>query len=290
MKRSFTRYFFVAVIAFSLLSCPNPALNRMFEKDTPPIVPPTPTSYTVTFNSQGGSTVSAQGVTFGGMATAPSAPTWGGYIFGGWYTALTGGSKYSFSSAVTGNLTLYARWSNTADDMADFGGAPDEIFAAGSQADWEAAQTAIAAGGPNKDYVIDVDSTFNGNFGGQTFGSDTGVTVSIRGSGEMYRNAGTSGSVLIVNASQTFILRGPTIRGWSGMTVPLVFVLSGGTFIMESGFITNNGNTGVTIYPSGTFTINGIPSTHTSMVYSNGPPDVQNFGIVNGSTGATAGW
>jgi uncharacterized repeat protein (TIGR02543 family) len=68
-------------------------------------------SYTVTFDSNGGSTVAAQNVGHGDKATEPTpAPTKTGHAFGGWYrdAALTAG--YSFNDAVTGNLTLYAKW------------------------------------------------------------------------------------------------------------------------------------------------------------------------------------
>ena len=67
-------------------------------------------SFAVSFNSNGGSTVTAQKVIAGGNATTPADPTKPGYRFGGWYTdeALT--SSYDFSAAVTADLTLYAKW------------------------------------------------------------------------------------------------------------------------------------------------------------------------------------
>ncbi|MCD7787309.1 MAG: InlB B-repeat-containing protein, partial [Firmicutes bacterium] len=67
-------------------------------------------TYTVTFNSNGGSSVSSQTVNSGSTATQPTSPTRSGYTFDGWYTSSSGGSKYSFSTAVTSNLTLYAHW------------------------------------------------------------------------------------------------------------------------------------------------------------------------------------
>ena len=66
--------------------------------------------YTVTFNSNGGSTIPSQTVVEGGVATQPSpAPTKEGYTFDGWYNeSLT--NEYNFSSPVTSDLTLYAKW------------------------------------------------------------------------------------------------------------------------------------------------------------------------------------
>ena len=54
------------------------------------------TSYTVKFETNGGSSVSSQTVTSGGKATKPTDPTKDGYTFAGWYsnTALT--TEYNF--------------------------------------------------------------------------------------------------------------------------------------------------------------------------------------------------
>lgn len=66
--------------------------------------------YTVTFDSNGGSAVSPQTVNYGSKISRPSNPTRSGYTFVGWYknSALT--TAYDFDAAVTGNMTLYAKW------------------------------------------------------------------------------------------------------------------------------------------------------------------------------------
>lgn len=63
--------------------------------------------YTVTFDSKGGSAVSSQTVTEGQAVTKPADPTRNGYTFSGWKL---NGSAYNFGSAVTGNITLVATW------------------------------------------------------------------------------------------------------------------------------------------------------------------------------------
>ena len=69
------------------------------------------TIYTVTFDANGhGTAPQAQNVTSGEKATEPAAPTATGYIFGGWYTEAECTHKYDFSTAVTKNITLYAKW------------------------------------------------------------------------------------------------------------------------------------------------------------------------------------
>lgn len=60
---------------------------------------------TVTFNSDGGSSVAEQKVLKGQKATAPTAPTKAGYEFEGWYN---GETVYDFDQAVTENITLTA--------------------------------------------------------------------------------------------------------------------------------------------------------------------------------------
>jgi len=64
-------------------------------------------SYTVTFDSNGGSTVDSQPVEYGKTATVPTVPTRDGYNFMGWQLD---GADYDFDTAVTGNITLKAVW------------------------------------------------------------------------------------------------------------------------------------------------------------------------------------
>ena len=68
-------------------------------------------TYTVTFNANGhGSAPAAQPVNYGSKAPKPSNPSATGYTFGGWYTDQACTNSYDFNSAVTSNITLYARW------------------------------------------------------------------------------------------------------------------------------------------------------------------------------------
>ena len=69
-----------------------------------------PAAYTVTFDSQGGSSVDSQTVDYQGTATEPAAPTRTDWTFAGWYTDADYTTEYNFSAAVTTDLTLYAKW------------------------------------------------------------------------------------------------------------------------------------------------------------------------------------
>ena len=73
---------------------------------------PTPTTYTVTFdwNYDNKGTYTTATVEEGQTVQAPANPTRSGYTFAGWYTQATGGEKFDFDSAVTGDVTVYARW------------------------------------------------------------------------------------------------------------------------------------------------------------------------------------
>ena len=67
-------------------------------------------AYQVTFESNGGSPVEAQTVPSGNTAHYPAAPTKEGYTFDRWYTDEACTSKFDFSTPITKDTVLYARW------------------------------------------------------------------------------------------------------------------------------------------------------------------------------------
>ena len=67
-------------------------------------------SWTVSFETNGGSAVPAQTVVEGGTVTIPTPPTKAGYSFAGWYRDAALTQAYSFSAPVTASFTLYAKW------------------------------------------------------------------------------------------------------------------------------------------------------------------------------------
>lgn len=64
-------------------------------------------TYTITFDTAGGSKVSDLTVTHGEKASRPDNPARAGYTFTGWYN---GDKEYDFDSPVTSALTLTAHW------------------------------------------------------------------------------------------------------------------------------------------------------------------------------------
>jgi uncharacterized repeat protein (TIGR02543 family) len=65
--------------------------------------------FTVTFDSQGGSAVTAQEVEDGDTATEPTDPTLADHTFQHWSLTVDG-TAYNFATAITADLTLYAIW------------------------------------------------------------------------------------------------------------------------------------------------------------------------------------
>jgi len=67
--------------------------------------------YTVKFNCNGGSSVDSQKVFCNTNAAAPITPTKQSYTFVGWYTdSVLLKNSFSFTSAITGNISLFAKW------------------------------------------------------------------------------------------------------------------------------------------------------------------------------------
>jgi uncharacterized repeat protein (TIGR02543 family) len=69
-------------------------------------------THTVTFTDpDGGTTTDPQTIADGALATEPATPTRDGYTFDGWYL---NDQKYDFSTPVTGDVTLTAKWTANA--------------------------------------------------------------------------------------------------------------------------------------------------------------------------------
>ena len=89
-------------ITFTTSSFSNFALASKEKSDTQ--------KHTVTFETNGGTTIDSREVTNGRSFSAPTTPTKSGYVFDGWYSDANLEHEYDFNSAITGDLTLYAKW------------------------------------------------------------------------------------------------------------------------------------------------------------------------------------
>ena len=66
--------------------------------------------YTISFESNGGTNVSAITQNYASNVVAPESPSKNGYVFVGWYSNASLTSKYTFSTMPAKNITLYAKW------------------------------------------------------------------------------------------------------------------------------------------------------------------------------------
>ena len=72
--------------------------------------PPVEKTFTVTFDSNGGSAVASQTVKEGEKAAKPANPTRDGYTFEDWFADEALKTAYDFNTPVTSDITLYADW------------------------------------------------------------------------------------------------------------------------------------------------------------------------------------
>ena len=67
-------------------------------------------TYTVTFNTNGGSTINNATTSNDGKITKPEDPIKDYYTFAGWYSDSDLTKEFSFDTVLTENITLYAKW------------------------------------------------------------------------------------------------------------------------------------------------------------------------------------
>ena len=79
-------------------------------------------THTVTFDAGEGSAVAAQKVEDGKAAARPEDPAREGYTFAGWYSDAGCTRAYDFSTPVSGDVTLYAKWTKNAVNPGGNGG------------------------------------------------------------------------------------------------------------------------------------------------------------------------
>ena len=100
-------------------------------------------AHRVKFDSQGGSSVGSQTPASGSTVTKPADPTREGYAFGGWYTDAACTKAYDFSTAVTSDMTLYAKWTKSETSSSGSSSGSDN---AGGKKDNAGTQTASQGG------------------------------------------------------------------------------------------------------------------------------------------------
>jgi uncharacterized repeat protein (TIGR02543 family) len=241
-------------------------------------------TYTVTFKSNYGTNTTLYTKTVTVPATTitdfPAVPSRTGYVFRGWNTqADGGGSGFTASTAVTGNITVYAWW-GTFDDLS-----------------LNDALTWISINAATGDaYTITLKN--NETIAPKSL-NYSGKTVGITLSGETTErivSLSTTGSLFTVESGVTLTLdNNVTLQGRSDNTYSLVQVNSGGTFVINTGSkISGNttsstssspyGGGGVYVF-GGTFTMSGgeISGNTVSSTYSSSFPCGGGVSVSNGT-------
>jgi uncharacterized protein (TIGR02145 family)/uncharacterized repeat protein (TIGR02543 family) len=208
--------------------------------------------YTVTLNANSGSVTpnivyATHGQTLAQLSLP--TPTRTGYGFDGWYTTATGGTKYDDTHAVTGNITLYARWLPTYIVTYNINGgsgtAPDkDTVNAGSNV-----TLASGSGLTRTGYTF---GGWNSNSSGSGTNYSAGSSYTPSGNITLYARwtctvtydindgSGTAPAAQTVNAGS-----GVTLAGGSGLT------RTGYTF---GGWNTNNSGTGTNYNAGSSYT------------------------------------
>lgn len=152
-------------------------------------------AYTVTFNMNGhGAAIAPQVVASGSTATAPFVADVDGWVLSGWYkdAECTAGNEFSFSTAITADRPLYAKWIE--DPCTD----RRSIFKAVLTAD----DAATVTGENSKEYAGDV---LLNKLGGSDGNRNTNATIEGVGSGlTTYKMNGTGAYMYGVLKKGTF--------------------------------------------------------------------------------------
>jgi hypothetical protein len=135
---------------------------------------------------------------------------------------------------------------------------------------WKEAIDTIMSGGDDNTHTINITEDFSiQGTSVNTFGSLTGVTITITGDKAISLAEGSIGSLLRIGSGQTVILQDVHLQGHSSNKYPLVSI-AGKAFIMR-GCASVSGNARRGVYISeGTFTMKDNASVHGNTVTSTG--------------------
>jgi hypothetical protein len=145
---------------------------------------------------------------------------------------------------------------------------------------WAEAVNGIRSGGNGKEYTITVTGTVSvPASNGLTFGSVTGVTVTIEGSGTL--SLSNNGNLMSIGNGQTVIAKDLTLKGRDSNSGSVVTVAKGGIFCMK-------GKAAVTGNKADRWDGRGVPMViRGGGVYVNGGSFVMKGGTVSGNTSAS---
>ncbi len=196
------------------------------------------TSYTISFNSNGGSAVTSITQNYGIAVNAPTPPTRTGYTFAGWYSNVGLSTPYIFTTIPAGSITLYAKWTAinsytltyTAGANGSITGTSPQTVSQGTSG---TAVTAVPAAGYHFTNWSDAstanprtDSNVNGNISVTANFAITSYTISFNSNGGSAVTSITQNYGTAVNAPTPPTRTGYTFAGWYsnvGLSTPYIF-------------------------------------------------------------------
>jgi uncharacterized repeat protein (TIGR02543 family) len=246
-------------LGFFAMTCANPM-------DADSSNPNSPAIYTVTFRPQGGSPEpETQSVTEGGKASAPGAmtkvPLSGLYLnavtFDGWYTDPEYTTAWDFNAPVTGNLNLYAKWSQppSVDLSGQSGGntLAKALAYIGAQSLSEETSFTI---------VLDENHTMSGTSSANI--NTANAVITLAGNGPTTISLSGIGNLFYITNGKLVLDNNITLKGTDENEAPLVMVDgASASLTMKAGAkVTGNANTvnaggGVYVVNDAGFTMEG---------------------------------
>lgn len=257
-------------------------------------------SYTVTFDTDGGSEVAAKTVDYNGKATKPADPKKEGYIFSGWYN---GDTQFNFNTAITTNVTIKAHWGVLLDDLySKIAAGETDITVTLTCDGYLRPEDDYSNNGkfnPGKDYALIIPAGVTVKI--QTDGvprdlkmsARCGNMISVYGTLIIEENVNMSGSVhwdaIHIYSGGSVTMNGGSISGFSpgGSAFASVYIEKGGLFYMNGGLITNNKlNGAVGVYGSFEMTDGSISGNATNKTVFAGGVTVFKDGVFNMTGGS----
>ncbi len=237
----------------------------------------------IMFNSEGGSAVDSVGGPNSSAITLPTAPTYTGHTFDGWFVNPSSGTALKSPYTLTGSTTLYAQWTaNVVTDTYSYNTAGGSTAPAGGSGSNGSSIT--LAGAPTKS-----DFTFAGwNDGTTTYGAGTSYTLNSNGAAILFTAQWTAN---VVTDTYSYNTAG-------GSTAPAGGSGSNGSSITLAGAPTKSDftfagwNDGTTTYGAGTsYTLNsnGAAILFTAQWTANVVTDTYSYNTAGGSTAPAGG-
>ena len=244
----------------------------------------TSNTYTVTFNTNGGSSISPIKVEENSTVNKPTDPTKEGYSFGGWYSDSSLTTPYNFSNLITGNITLYAAWEEetSGDDTpittsgwvivkdASTLKAGDKIVLASSS-------KGVVAGALNSSILDSVSSTFSTEMDYISSLSDDALQLTLGGSAGTWTLSNSYGNLLGATAVKKL--------AWdAGTTTWTISISDGNATISNTNssygrFLYNVNSPRFTTYTSSTSAVMLLPQIYKYVKTNETTPDVPAYDL-----------